>query len=275
MGVFTGDYGKPGKALPVSYSDARVMIMTPERFDACTRSWRTHWSWIPEVDWLVVDELHLLGDGQRRTRLEGTISRFRRLNPFCRVSVFPPLSVTAGNSLTGLKESNLSATGGKSHSNGKSCAIASRMKNPLSSPPRCPASVTRADKVWSSFKAAAAANTSPNGSANKVFKRITIMPASPTIPAAPWNVDSAKTPPKCLLPLARWKWGSISLPAKWFSTISRASTVRDSPHYRSTQYGSVLVGLVARVSIHPVKQCFLPHHGKNPPTDTLLVALSR
>lgn len=94
VGVFTGDYGKPGKALPIPYSEARVMIMTPERLDACTRSWRTHWSWIPDVDWLVVDELHLLGDGQRGARLEGTISRFRRLNPFCRVL---GLSATLGN----------------------------------------------------------------------------------------------------------------------------------------------------------------------------------
>ena len=94
VGVFTGDYGKPGKALPVSYADARVLIMTPERLDACSRTWRTHWSWIPEVDWLVVDELHLLGDGQRGSRLEGTISRFRRLNPLCRIL---GLSATLGN----------------------------------------------------------------------------------------------------------------------------------------------------------------------------------
>lgn len=94
VGVFTGDYGKPGKSLPVPYASARVLIMTPERLDACTRIWRTHWSWIPEVDWLVVDELHLLGDGQRGARLEGTISRFRRLNPFCRVL---GLSATLGN----------------------------------------------------------------------------------------------------------------------------------------------------------------------------------
>jgi helicase len=94
VGVFTSDYGKPGKSLPVPYSEARIMIMTPERLDACTRSWRTHWSWIPEVDWLVVDELHLLGDGQRGARLEGAISRLRRLNPFCRVL---GLSATLGN----------------------------------------------------------------------------------------------------------------------------------------------------------------------------------
>ncbi len=94
VGVFTGDYGRPGRALPVSYAEARVLIMTPERLDACTRSWRTHWSWIPEVDWLIVDEIHLLGDGHRGSRLEGTISRFRRLNPFCRVL---GLSATLGN----------------------------------------------------------------------------------------------------------------------------------------------------------------------------------
>lgn len=94
VGVFTGDYGKPGKALPVPYTDARILIMTPERLDACTRSWRTHWKWIPEIDWLIVDELHLLGEGQRGGRLEGTISRFRRLNPFCRVL---GLSATLGN----------------------------------------------------------------------------------------------------------------------------------------------------------------------------------
>jgi len=94
VGVFTGDYGRPGRSLPVSYKDARVLIMTPERLDACTRSWRTHWHWIPEVDWLVVDEIHLLGDGNRGARLEGTISRMRRLNPFLRIL---GLSATLGN----------------------------------------------------------------------------------------------------------------------------------------------------------------------------------
>lgn len=94
VGVFTGDYGRPGRSLPVSYQDARILIMTPERLDACTRIWRTHWTWIPEVDWLVVDEIHLLGDGHRGARLEGTLSRFHRLNPFCRVL---GLSATLGN----------------------------------------------------------------------------------------------------------------------------------------------------------------------------------
>lgn len=94
VGIFTGDYGRTGSDYPIPYKDARVMIMTPERLDACTRHWRTHWNWIPEVDWVVVDELHLLGDPGRGARLEGALSRFRRLNPFCRVL---GLSATLGN----------------------------------------------------------------------------------------------------------------------------------------------------------------------------------
>jgi helicase len=93
-GIFTGDYGGGGADYPVSYEDARVLIMTPERLDSCLRSWRSHWSWIPEVDLIVLDELHLLADRGRGPRLEGTISRFRRLNPFVR---FLGLSATMGN----------------------------------------------------------------------------------------------------------------------------------------------------------------------------------
>jgi helicase len=94
VGIFTGDYGKGGKDYPVSFADARVLIMTPERLDACTRAWRAHWHWLPQTDLIVVDEVHLLGERQRGARLEGAICRFRRLNPFCR---FLCLSATLGN----------------------------------------------------------------------------------------------------------------------------------------------------------------------------------
>ena len=43
---------------------------------------------------LVVDEIHLLGEPSRGARLEGAISRFRRLNPFVRIA---GLSATVGN----------------------------------------------------------------------------------------------------------------------------------------------------------------------------------
>ena len=68
VGVFTGDYSN--SSYPVPYRDARLLVMTPEKLDACTRSWRTHWNWIPEVDLVVVDELHLLGEPRRGARLE-------------------------------------------------------------------------------------------------------------------------------------------------------------------------------------------------------------
>src|SRR5690606_14935353 len=50
--------------------------------------------WIPEVDLLVIDEVHLLAEPNRGPRLEGSLSRFRRLNPFCRLV---GLSATLGN----------------------------------------------------------------------------------------------------------------------------------------------------------------------------------
>jgi helicase len=93
VGVFTGEQAQNGR-YPVAFDAARVLIMTPERLDACTRSWRSHWSWIPEVDLLVVDELHILADPRRGTRLEGALMRIRRLNPFLRIL---GLSATLGN----------------------------------------------------------------------------------------------------------------------------------------------------------------------------------
>lgn len=94
VGIFTGEYGTASRPYPVSFLDAQLLLMTPERFDACTRHWRAHWHWLPEVDLVVVDEFHLLGDGLRGARLEGALSRFRRLNPFARIVA---LSATLGN----------------------------------------------------------------------------------------------------------------------------------------------------------------------------------
>jgi helicase len=93
VGVFTGEYGQR-QAYPVPFYRARLLIMTPERLDACTRHWRSHWSWLPEVSLLVVDELHLLGEPRRGAQLEGALLRARRLNPFMQVV---GLSATLGN----------------------------------------------------------------------------------------------------------------------------------------------------------------------------------
>lgn len=92
VGVFTGDYAN--SHYPVPYQNAQILVMTPEKLDACTRNWRSHWVWIPEVDLIIVDEFHLLGDRKRGARLEGTLLRLLRLNPFVRVL---GLSATLGN----------------------------------------------------------------------------------------------------------------------------------------------------------------------------------
>lgn len=94
VGVFTGETMGPGRTPERSPLEAQLLVMTPERLDACTRSWRSHWAWIPEVDLLIVDELHLLGDAHRGPRLEGAILRMLRLNPFLRLL---GLSATLGN----------------------------------------------------------------------------------------------------------------------------------------------------------------------------------
>lgn len=93
VGIFTGDYGDK-KPYPVPFEEAQLLIMTPERLDACTRAWRTHWEWIPQIDLIVADEFHLLGDPNRGARLEGALSRLIRLNPFARIL---GLSATLGN----------------------------------------------------------------------------------------------------------------------------------------------------------------------------------
>jgi helicase len=93
VGVFTGDFGGELE-YPVPFKLAQVLVMTAEMFDACTRQWRHHWNWLPEVDIVVVDELHLLADRHRGPRLEGAMLRMRTLNPFVRIV---GLSATLGN----------------------------------------------------------------------------------------------------------------------------------------------------------------------------------
>ncbi|WP_020602258.1 DEAD/DEAH box helicase [Spirosoma spitsbergense] len=96
IGIYTGDFTSEKKAFPIPFKDADILIMTPERLEACIRNWRCHWNWIPSVHVLVVDELHLLGDRHRGARLEGSLLRIQRLNPFLRII---GLSATLGNRL--------------------------------------------------------------------------------------------------------------------------------------------------------------------------------
>lgn len=93
IGVFTGDTALTAGSR-YSYHAAQILIMTPERLDMCLRNWRKHWDWIPEVNLVVIDEFHLLGQDVRGARLEGSLTRLVRLNPFVR---FIGLSATMPN----------------------------------------------------------------------------------------------------------------------------------------------------------------------------------
>ena len=92
VGIFTGDY--ESSTTPVPYRDADILICTFERLDGILRHWQRHLSWLAELGLVVIDEIHLLMDRARGARLEGAISRLRRVNPFCRLI---GLSATVSN----------------------------------------------------------------------------------------------------------------------------------------------------------------------------------
>jgi helicase len=83
VGIFTGDYSS-GKT-KTTYKEADVLICTYEKLDSVLRHWRRHLDWLAKLGLVVVDEFHLLTDPSRGARLEGAISRLRRVNPFCRL----------------------------------------------------------------------------------------------------------------------------------------------------------------------------------------------
>ena len=93
IGVFTGDTLQKDKTHD-NYQRSQLLVMTPERLDACLRTWRRHWDWLPDVSLVVIDEFHLLGQDRRGARMEGSLTRLLRLNPFVR---FIALSATMPN----------------------------------------------------------------------------------------------------------------------------------------------------------------------------------
>lgn len=84
IGVFTGETILKSHTKN-SYYKSQILIMTPERLDACLRNWRSHWSWIPDLSLAVIDEFHIMGQPGRGPRLEGSLTRLIRLNPFLRI----------------------------------------------------------------------------------------------------------------------------------------------------------------------------------------------
>ncbi|MCF7996138.1 MAG: DEAD/DEAH box helicase, partial [Chromatiaceae bacterium] len=92
VGIFTGDY--ESSRVDVPYREAEILICTYERLDGILRHWQRHLFWLARLGLVVIDEFHLLTDPTRGPRLEGAISRLRRVNPFCRLM---GLSATISN----------------------------------------------------------------------------------------------------------------------------------------------------------------------------------
>lgn len=78
------------------YAAADVIIMTPERLDLLSRSWRRHHAWLARLRLIVADEVHLIADPSRGARLDAALTRLRALLPLVRVLA---LTATCGNPL--------------------------------------------------------------------------------------------------------------------------------------------------------------------------------
>lgn len=94
VAAFTGEMGVDDGSAVTSPRDVAAGIYTAEKFDAYLRAWQSNLDWLAMIDVLVVDELHLLGEGRRGAILEGVITRFRSINPSAAVIC---LSATLGN----------------------------------------------------------------------------------------------------------------------------------------------------------------------------------
>jgi helicase len=80
VGAFTG--ATKAQSPP---QDERLLLFTPEKLASYLSSWKNHLRWISEIDVLLIDELHLLGDPSRGPTLETLIGRLERANPFVRI----------------------------------------------------------------------------------------------------------------------------------------------------------------------------------------------
>jgi helicase len=80
VGAYTGSTN-----LRASPGQERLLLFTPEKLAAYLSSWKNHLGWISDLDVLLIDEFHLIGDSSRGPALETLIGRIERSNPFIRI----------------------------------------------------------------------------------------------------------------------------------------------------------------------------------------------
>ena len=92
IGLFTGETTRGGTSKKPR--DENLLLLTSEKLAAYLHSWKRNLYWLSEIDVVVLDEFHLLGDASRGATLESLIGRLQRINPFVR---FIGLSATIPN----------------------------------------------------------------------------------------------------------------------------------------------------------------------------------
>lgn len=83
VGLYTGDSVRDGAGQ--APREERLLLFTPEKLAAYLSNWKRHLPWLAELDSVVIDELHLLGDNNRGATIEALIGRLQRINPFIRI----------------------------------------------------------------------------------------------------------------------------------------------------------------------------------------------
>lgn len=92
IGLFTGETTRAAsQKMP---RDENLLLLTSEKLAAYLHNWKRNLTWLSEIDLVVLDEFHLLGDISRGPTVESLIGRLQRINPFVR---FIGLSATIPN----------------------------------------------------------------------------------------------------------------------------------------------------------------------------------
>jgi replicative superfamily II helicase len=92
VAIQTGDR----RSLDKKLHEASLTVMTSESFNGRTRSPQLWSSWLEELECLVIDEAHTIGDPNRGGAVEASLMRFTKLNPKCRIIL---LSATMDNAM--------------------------------------------------------------------------------------------------------------------------------------------------------------------------------
>lgn len=83
IGLYTGETTRKG--LGKCPGNEQILLMTSEKLASYLHNWKRHLAWLAEIEVVVLDEFHLIGDPGRGVTVESLIGRLQRINPFVRL----------------------------------------------------------------------------------------------------------------------------------------------------------------------------------------------